>query len=243
MLEKDTAVCLRTVNYSDTSQVVTLFTRERGKVGAIAKGSRRAKSSFGGAIEVFSFGDIVFAPSASGKLATLTEFEQRADFLGLRRKLFNLNCGLFAAELLEAFTQDHDPHADLFDCFVRFLSDCQGAGDDIEAIGFLILFQLSLLAGIGTKPVLERCVNCQAVFGDNWRQAYFSSIANGLICQDCEQAFTDKIRLSRGCAGCLADMKLFTSADERTLREVEKVLIYHFTALMHRSPKTAKYFL
>ena len=53
---KDKAICLRAVNYSETSQVVTLFTRDHGKIAAMAKGSRRAKSSFDGAIEVFSFG-------------------------------------------------------------------------------------------------------------------------------------------------------------------------------------------
>ena len=57
---KDTAICLRAVNYSETSQVVTLFTRDHGKVAAMARGSRRTKSSFDGSIEVFSLGEAMF---------------------------------------------------------------------------------------------------------------------------------------------------------------------------------------
>ncbi|MHC4155757.1 MAG: DNA repair protein RecO, partial [Planctomycetota bacterium] len=56
MLTKDEAICIRAVDYSETSQIVTFFTRANGKVGAIAKGSKRPKSAFDGAIEVFSHG-------------------------------------------------------------------------------------------------------------------------------------------------------------------------------------------
>ena len=243
MLKKDQAVCLRTTNYSETSQVVTLFARDEGKLSAIAKGSKRPKSTFDGPLEVFSFGGIVYAPSRSGKLAVLTEFEQKNVFLGLRKKLFALNCGLFAAELLDAFTQDSDPHKKLFNSFIQFLTDTTEAKDDFTPLGLLILFQLTLLNEVGTKPVLSQCTNCKTRFSEKWPQAYFSSLANGLICPDCEQAFADKIRMSKSCAACLYNLKLIGETNGKTLREIEKVLIYHFTELMGRPPKTAKYFL
>jgi DNA repair protein RecO (recombination protein O) len=90
------------VNYSETSQVVTLFTRDSGKVAAMAKGSRRAKSSFDGPIEVFSFGEVMFIIKESGgQLATLTEFDQQPRFRLLSQNLNALNAALFAAELTE----------------------------------------------------------------------------------------------------------------------------------------------
>src|SRR5210317_1801414 len=100
MLTTDQAICLRTVTYSETSQIVTLFGRTYGKISAIAKGSRRAKSSFDGPLEIFSFGDIVYSPGKSESLCTLTEFQQSPVFLPLRRNLFALNCGFFSAELM-----------------------------------------------------------------------------------------------------------------------------------------------
>jgi len=242
MLKKDKAVCLRTADYSETSQVVTLFTRDWGKLSAIAKGAKRPKSSFDGPIEPFSFGDIVYSPGRSDNLAILTEFNQKRGFLNLRKNLASLNSAYFAAELLEAFTYDLDPHAELFNSFMQFLSDIAGA-DSRDGLGLLILFQLTLLAEVGTKPILAECVNCRTPFSDKWRQVYFSSSANGLICPDCEQAFTDKIRLTKNAAASLADLKRISTAGEKTLNEIEKTLIYHFTELMHRPPKTAKFFL
>ena len=234
---------MRHANYSETSQVVTLLTRESGKIAAIAKGSKRPRSPFDGPIEVFSFGDIGVIPSRSGGLATLTEFGQKPVFRKLHTRLYPLNCSLFAAELTDTFTKDLDPCPELFDGLIQFLTDVQDAEDDFSAMGLLVLFQLSLLSHLGTKLVLETCANCNADIRQNRRGVYFSSSANGLICFDCESSFTDKIRLSDACGAALADLKLLPQTNEQTMKEIEKVLIYHFTELMHRPPKMAKYFL
>jgi len=100
MLTKDMAICIRAVDYSETSQIVTLFTRDTGKIGAIAKGSKRPKSTFDGPIEILSHGQILFADSYKDKLATLTEFEQEPTLLNLRKNLFAMYCCYFAAELV-----------------------------------------------------------------------------------------------------------------------------------------------
>jgi len=218
MKTKDIAICLRTVNYSETSQIVTLFTRDSGKLGAIAKGSKRARSSFDGPIEVLSYGEIVYTTRESAKLATLTQLTKDPVFRQISNDLFALNCGLFAAELLNEFTHEFDPHPELFDSAVRFLTDVQTA-DEFGALAFLILFQLSLLEGIGLKPVLGRCANCKNPYSDKWPSIYFSSFANGLICADCEQSFADKVRLTKSAGGALADIKLLGKADKRTLNK------------------------
>ena len=118
MLTKDRAVCIRAVDYSETSQIVTLFGRLSGKIRAIAKGSKRAKSAFDGPIEALALGDIIFSAAFGGKLSTLTEFQQQPVRGGLRRHLFALNSALFAAELVDLLTDEYDPHPDLFDQFV-----------------------------------------------------------------------------------------------------------------------------
>ncbi len=79
MLTKDTAICIRAVDYSETSQIVTFFTRETGKINAIAKGSKGPKSAFDGPIELFASGKIVFVQK-SERLAILTEFKQQSYF-------------------------------------------------------------------------------------------------------------------------------------------------------------------
>ena len=241
MTEKDIAICLRKADFSETSQVVTFFTKDAGKVAALAKGAKRKKSPFDGPVEVFSYGNIVYTQTPTAKLATLTEFSQMPVFQYLSRKMSSLNGGLFAVELTDFFTEDHDPHPDLFDSFIQFLTDIQTA-DPLSTLRLLIVFQLTLLNEVGTKPLLARCANCKTPFSDRWPFFYFSSTANGMICPDCEFSFADKIRITPQTAAVLADLKTITTANEAILKEIEKILIAHFTELMHRKPKMAKYF-
>lgn len=240
MLTKDAAICIRAIDYSETSQIVTFFTRATGKISAIAKGSKRPKSAFDGPIEILSHGKIVFSDSNKEKLATLTEFESAyggAGFMHLHSNLFALNCCLFATELVDKLTNDYDPHPQLFDHFLQFLKST-GA-----MISLLILFQLALLKEVGLQPILNACVNCKNNFSQDRPQSYFSSSANGLVCRDCEDSFPDRIKLTSTAANTLSNLKLIAETNEKTLNEIEKVLIYHFTEILHRPPKMAKYIL
>ena len=248
MLTKDLAICIRTVDYSETSQVVTFFARENGKISAIAKGSKRPKSAFDGPIEILSHGKIVFAESGREKLATLTEFDpihDSPDYVGPRSDFFVLNCCFFAAELLNHFTHDYDPHPDLFDSFLHYLQNAEQHETKHHMLAALILFQLGLLKEIGLQPILNSCVNCKTTYDIRHTsdEYYFSSFANGLICRDCEASFPDKIRLSRNAAACFTSLKLIPEASEETLREIEKILAHHFTELLGHPPKMAKHIL
>lgn len=249
MLTKDTAICIRALDYSETSQILTLFTRAAGKISVIAKGSKRPKSAFDGPIEVFSYGEIVFSDSSREKLATLTEFEQQPGFADLANNLFALNCCLFGAELVNSLTNEYDPHPELFDSFLQFLQNAnehRATSDERrDLLSLLILFQLVLLREIGLMPILNACANCKTSHGSRStsHEFYFSSLANGLICGDCEASFPDKIKLTKNAADCLANAKLIAEAKEKTLNEIEKALVKHFTEILHRPPKMAKYVL
>lgn len=249
MLKKDSAVCIRTVDYSETSQIVTFFTSENGKVSAIAKGSKRPKSPFDGPIEVLSHGRIVFSDIESAKLATLTEFQQQPTFGNLAKNLFALNSSLLAVELLNGLTDEHDPHPELFDAVLNFLKDIsevQTSGDGRrDTLALLILFQLALLKEIGLQPILNYCPNCKTQHAARGTQHefYFSSEANGLVCRDCEANFPDKIPVTKAASMVLYNLKTLAQASDRTLKEIEKVLIGHFTNTMGKQPKLAKHVL
>lgn len=240
---KDLAICLRAVNYSETSQVVTLLTRDHGKVAAMGKGSRRAKSSFDGAIEIFSYGQIIFTVRDSGgQLATLTDFEQQPHFRGLHTNLKTMNAALFAAELTEAFLEDHDPHPPLFDKLIKFLETLQEAKDETAMLAWLILYQLRLLEEIGLTPLLDSCTNCATPFSSGWKSTYFTSHANGLLCAECETAFVEKRAIDTSILAILQNPARLPKTDMKQLHEIEQLLIYHFTALLHKPPRMAKYF-
>jgi len=260
-LTNDQAICIRAIDYSETSQVVTFFARQTGKVTVIAKGAKKPRWPFGGPIEVFSCGKMVFSDSGRDKLATLVEFEPLAgvaDSSVLAGDIFVLNCCLFAAELVNVLTRDYDPHPGLFDSLLRFLRDTSQRkipdANRANVLTRLVLFQLELLREIGLYPVLERCVNCGNSFSARWPEVYFSSSAKGLICRDCQGPFPDKIRLTQQGAKCLADLsavahrakadtKSLASTEDRTIRQVEDILIRYITDTLGWPPKMAKYIL
>jgi DNA repair protein RecO (recombination protein O) len=249
MLTKDMAICIRAIDYSETSQIVTFFAKAAGKIDAIAKGSKRPKSPFDGPIEVLSHGDIVFIDPASEKLATLTEFQQQPTLTNLHNNLFILYTCLFAAELLNNLTHDRDPHPGLFESFLEFLhnaNELHSANNQRpDILALLILFQLTLLKEIGLQPILSHCVNCKTRYEkrDTRHEYYFSSSANGLICRDCESSFPDKIKLTKDAAACLAALKKIPDSTEKTLEEIEKIMVHHLTELLGRRPKMARHIL
>jgi DNA repair protein RecO (recombination protein O) len=244
---KDTAICLRTVNYSETSQVVTLFTRDHGKIGAMAKGSRRAKSSFDGPFEMFSFGKAMFTLKESGgQLAIMTEFNQQPRFRMLSQNLNALNAALFGAELTERFLEDHDPHPPLFDKFIKFLETIQESKEKGQILAWLILYQLRLLEETGIGLMLNACVNCGTEINTTRvgtaHPTYFSSRENGLLCGNCEMAFTEKQSIDSSILDVLQNPAKLPRTEIKSLKKIEALLIYHFTELLHKPPRMAKYF-
>jgi len=238
MLKKDKGICIRTTDYSESSQILTFFTADTGKLNVIAKGAKRPKSSFGGPVELFSAGDMVFSFKDSEKLSALTEFNPTFFGFALRKKLFALNCALYACELLNLFTKELDPHPAMFNEAIVFLQRLEDNPDD-KVLPYLVLFQLALLGQSGSKPLCDCCANCKRKFADNWQQFYFSSSANGLVCRDCESAFVDKKKISGECAKCLNRSAKIPGCNNKVLVEMQNLLIEYITHILERPMRTA----
>src|SRR3954463_233649 len=103
-LATDRCICLRKFEYSETSQILTLFAREHGLLRVIAKGAHRktkaGASKFGGGVDLLDRGQAVFTHAPERDLATLTEWQLTEGHLELRRSLRSIYLGLYAAELV-----------------------------------------------------------------------------------------------------------------------------------------------
>src|SRR5258708_4577463 len=104
--DKATGIVIRTSDWSETSRIATFFTREFGKIRALAKGGRRLKSNFEVALDLLTACSIVVIRKHSDGLDLLTEARVEERFTGLRSKLPTLYAGYYVAELLDAGTQD-----------------------------------------------------------------------------------------------------------------------------------------
>src|SRR6266513_2111825 len=118
-LTRDHCICLRKVEYSETSQILTLLGQTQGMIRVIAKGAHRTTkagaSRFGGGIDLLDLAHALFTDRTDRDLSTLTEWSLKDGHLDLRKNLRGLYLAQYAAELVSLLIEEHDPHAELFD--------------------------------------------------------------------------------------------------------------------------------
>jgi DNA repair protein RecO (recombination protein O) len=176
-----TALVLRQIPFSETSLVVALLTREFGKLQGLAKGARRLKSPFQGALELLSVCRIVFLPRASEGLHLLTEALLLERFRPEHSGLRGLFAAYYVAELLDAFTAELGPLPELFDVAVATLRSLQ---QPMPPELTLLKFELGLLRCLGHLGQFDRCSNCgrEIPVGE---PARVTEAGGGLVCGRC----------------------------------------------------------
>jgi DNA repair protein RecO (recombination protein O) len=189
-LVRDRGICLRKTEYSETSQILSLFTRGHGLLRVIAKGAhRRTKagaSKFDGGADLLDVGDAVFTDNTAKDLATLCEWGLRDGHLPLRRSLRAIYLAQYAAELVGLLFEEHDPHPRLFDRLQMTVSELE---TDRREETFLA-FELDLLREAGYLPELGQCVECGRATGRE--PVFFSPSSGGILCRDCEAGARDR---------------------------------------------------
>src|SRR5947199_6153646 len=150
MAEKALALVVRTTDWSETSRIATLWTREFGKVRALAKGGRRLRSNFESALDLLTLCSIVFLRKSSGSLDLLTEAQVVQRFPRLSTDLPALYAGYYIAELLSDWTEDDDPHPTLFEEALTTLSQLGQPG--VPTGPRLARFEVVLLRELGYSP-------------------------------------------------------------------------------------------
>jgi DNA repair protein RecO (recombination protein O) len=194
-LARDRCICVRKTEFSETSQILTLFGREHGIVRVIAKGAhRRTKvgaSKFDGGIDTLDVGDAVFTLHVERDLNTLTEWGLRDGNQPLHRHLRAMYLGLYAAELVSTLIEEHDPHPPLFDRFQTLLADLPTGRTEAA----FLAFELDLLRHVGLLSDLSRCVACDRPALEPTGDGHFSPERGGLVCRNCEGKVGDRLRL------------------------------------------------
>lgn len=238
--QKTEALVIRLAEFSNTSRVVTFFTREFGKVATIAKGAKRLKGPFDSALDLLAESRIVFLRKSSA-LDILTEAKLVQRFRPNPAKIETFYAGCYVAELLAGLTEEYDPFPQLYDSATRTLGELQ-VSDEYQ---FTVLrFEITMLREIGQLPVFDACINC----GDeiNVRASYSFWISQGgVLCPNCqrEQFAPHQIQ-----AGTVAMMqRLSESSDElsgrfkpsaQQIKELRYTLTAAISAILGRKPRT-----
>jgi DNA repair protein RecO (recombination protein O) len=242
--EKGTALVLRVIDFSETSVVVTLLTREHGKIRALAKGARRPKGPFESALDLLALCHIVFLRKSSDALDLLTEAKLERRFRPPPGALTNLYAAYYVAELLSDLTDDYDPHPELFDVAQQTLATLQSVG---AVAPVLLRFEMTALRVLGHLPSLDMCVECGTKVKESGRTP-FSQRAGGVLCQSCRVGQKQVISISAGAlaamvrwAGSAAEMPTAPELDKRIYGELRGVLNHYWSHLLGHEPRMQRY--
>lgn len=206
VMEKALGLVLRTTDYSETSRIATIWTREFGKVRVLAKGGRRLRSSFDSALDLLTLCSMVFVRKSSGSLDLLTEARVEERFARLRASLPALYGGYYVAELLGDWTEEYDPHPELF---AEAIDTLRSLGTEVPTPIRLLRFEMVLLRELGYAPVLDACATCKGELPPTG--LIFSSAAGGLLCRRCRSGSRGRVELS---AAAVAALRRLAVADQ-----------------------------
>jgi DNA repair protein RecO (recombination protein O) len=180
---KTQAVVLRSLRLGEADRVLHVYTLDRGRIGAVAKGVRRTKSRFGARLEPLSHVELLLH-EGSGELQTVTGVELLHPHRLSREDPYRLNVGLIGAEAMLRLFTEQEANDRAFGALTRFLDlldESPASPPARPALDPLVLsFQLKLLWLSGYLPHLGSCAEC----GAEEALAGFSPRAGGVVCSE-----------------------------------------------------------
>lgn len=176
------AIVLRSIRYGEADRILHLYTAQRGRVGAIAKGARRPKSRFGGRLEPFFRLDLLLH-EGRGELLTVTQAATVDGYPRLRACGPALSAGARACDAVLRLLDSAEPNPPAYNLLCRYLSLLDDpAADGAAALQTALSFRLKLALVAGFSPELASCARC----GEGEHVVGFSGAAGGVVCGSCE---------------------------------------------------------
>jgi len=173
---------LRSIRYGEADRILHVYTEQRGRLGAIAKGVRRARSRFGGRLEPFTRVALVLHEGRSD-LLTVTAADTIAPHRRLREHAASLDAAARACDAVARLFETADPHPPVYHllCHELALLDADPAA---ATAANQLAFRLKLLLAAGLAPHLATCASC----GEREHLSAFSGAEGGMVCTACEGA-------------------------------------------------------
>lgn len=178
-LHKTEAIVLRTIKLGEADKIVTLFTKELGKIRAVAKGARRIKSRFGGALEPFTHINTTLYEKRNNSLFRMREAGIVHPYHRIREDIDRIIYGLYLLEAVDKFLLEADVNKEISSFLTDTLALLNKGDNDVKAI--FIFFGLKFLRLIGYQYRFDKCIVCS----DDPLISFFSPHKGGLVCNDC----------------------------------------------------------
>jgi DNA repair protein RecO (recombination protein O) len=235
------AIVLRRRDFSESDRLLTLFSREFGKIQAIAKGARKPQSRKTGHVELFMRTNFLFAKGR--EMNIITQAEMIEAYPGLREDLVRTTYASYQVELLDRFTADEDRHLGEYELLANGLGWLEKTADVRLVARY---YELRLLGLAGYQPRLFHCVSCGKPIEEE--DQFFSAERGGLLCPDCHAADRRAQSLS---SVAVKVLRYLQTRDWETVKvlqlkrplhhELENILHYYLTYILERNLKSVDF--
>jgi DNA repair protein RecO (recombination protein O) len=217
---KTEGIVVRSLRYGEADRILHLYTPRRGKIAAIAKGVRRARSRFGGRLEPFFRVDLVLH-EGRGELLTVTSAQTVAGYPRLREDGAALDTAARACDAVARLFDTTEPHPDVYNLLSNELA-LLDAEPGRAGHANQLAFRLKLMLAAGFAPQLAACASC----GEREHLIGFSGAAGGVVCAACEAG---SFALDADAHAFLVEalgqpLAQTPPADERALRQADRAI-------------------
>lgn len=178
-IRKTSGYILRAINYGDTSRILTILSRDAGKISLIAKGARRPKSPFGASLELLTLGEFVYYDKEGLKILSQASIIDPNSHLLLDYD--RLNTALNSARWIHRLLEDDHEEPSAFRLFQNYIDVLKRTENNF--LTYELSFKLKMLAGMGLAPTLDKCLSC----GKDPARSWFSLDKGGILCEDCRE--------------------------------------------------------
>lgn len=237
MLIKTEGIVLRTNDYGEGNKILTLLTKEQGKISIMARGARKPKSRLSAISQLFTYGHYLYYKGSGRGMGTLSQGEIIQSFRALRQDLLQTAYAAYFAELTDKLIEEHEPNPYLFKLFLDSCALLE-EGKDAEIVSRL--YELKVLSSGGYRPFLNGCVVCgstEGYFG-------FSIQEGGFICERCYPVDPSRFTLQASTVKILRTLYLLEpyrlgqiNVKPETKAELKKVL---WSFMDHHTPLRLK---
>lgn len=225
MLLNIEGIVLRQTKYHEWDKILTIYTRENGKIQAIAKGARRQKSPLISCSQVFSYSKFILYKGKN--FYHINSGEIVDTFYSLREDIYKLAYATYFLELVDCATIEEHPIPILFDLLIKTLKVLGNLKSNYSKLARA--FELKYISFIGYKPNLKTCVSCNNKPESNF---VFSIYNGGILCENCKQKDYKGYNISKDTLKAM-EFLMYTELDkldkmkidEVTMRKLKEIII------------------
>ena len=214
---KTEAIVLSKLNYGDTSLIVSLFTKELGRISAILKGARNPKAKTGMKVDPINYVEVVFYNKDTRDLQIISSADIIKYYAGIKENLDKLKYAHSVIELVKSLTPEHEQNVRLFNGLVRILSLFETSTEPPNVV--FARFFLFFLHEIGYQVQLEKCRSCGRTDLINMQLSF--NFNAGLLCDNCRADYMESFAINLELFDCLKGLKTY----KKTLEDVSSQVI------------------